>query len=365
LIYIALDTNIWLYLANGLDPVSNKDHGNFHFELLDKLRDFVKREEITILINEVIIKEWERNKEHTKHRIEKLKRKVDDPKQAFAEIRKYVSSNVDKIEKEFIAGLERDIELNEEHINKVQTFLKEECKIVPVADELKLKVFNLSISGKAPFHNKKNNIADASILFSIVDYFNGLSGTEENQIIFVSNNTDDFTDGKNKEEFHPDIQKELDNQNIQYQRVLPAALELSQTMLVQIEEYRKHEAWLESVSFGCMSELCVHSESFTPWGYLDREIEVKYESAEAIDPDQLDLFPELPREPKETKKVGIGECVICSTTHLICPECDELIYIEEATEKFSYPECHVNLHVGHDGKPYLLVHDIKIDAIEK
>ncbi len=289
MIYLALDTNIWLYLANGLDPVSNKDHGNLHFELLDKLRDFVNRHEMTILINEVIIKEWERNKEHTKHRIDKLKRKADNPKQAFSEIKRYVNSNVIDIEKEYIEGLKKDIELNEQHITNVEKFLIEECHPVPISDELKLKIFNLSISGKAPFHNKKNNIADASILLSVVNYLDGLSIIEDNQVIFVSNNTEDFTDGKNKDGFHPDIQKELKNRDIKYQRVLPSALELSETILAQIEEFRKHEAWLESVSFGCISELCVHSENFTPWGYLDKELEVKYESEETIDPNQLDL----------------------------------------------------------------------------
>jgi hypothetical protein len=139
---------------------------------------------------------------------------------------------------------------------------------------------------------------------------------------------------------------------------------LSQTILIQIEEHRKHEAWLESVSFSCISNLCVHSESFTPWGYLDKEFEVKYESNEAIDPDQLDLFPELPMQPKESKKIGIGECVICSTTHLLCPECDELISIEEETEKFSCPECHIQIQIVHDQDPYLLVYDLKADQIE-
>lgn len=364
MIYLALDTNIWLYLANGLDPISNKDHGNLHFDLIDRLRDFVKRGELTILVNEVVISEWERNKEHAKHRIEKLKRKAENPKQAFAEIKRYVSSNVDEIEKEFLAGLVRDIELNEEHIIKVEMFLKEECQIVPVIDELKIKVFNLSISGKAPFHNKKNNIADASILFSIVNYLDGLTYSEDNQVIFVSNNIEDFTDGKNKDVFHPDIQKELENKNIQYQRVLPSALKLSETILIQIEEHRKHEAWLESVSFSCISNLCVHSESFTPWGYLDKELEVKYESNEAIDPDQLDLFPELPRQPKESKKTGIGECVICSTTHLLCPNCDELISVEEETEKLSCPECHIQVQIVHDQDPFLLVYDLKADKIE-
>lgn len=365
MIYLTLDTNIWLYLANGLDPISNSDNGNNHFELLDKLHDFVKREEIIILVNEVVIKEWERNKEHTKHRIKKLRRKADNPQQAFSEIRKYVSRNVDEIEKEFIEGLEKDIELNEEHISKVEKFLKEACRIVPISDELKLKIFDLSISGKAPFHNKKNNIADASILFSIVSYFNEHAGIDENQVIFVSNNIEDFTDGKNKDDFHPDIQKELKNQSIKYQRVLPAALELSKTILTEIEEHRRHEAWLESISFGCISELCVHSESFTPWGYLDKEIEVKYESDESIDPKQLDLFPELPRAPKRSKKIGMGECVICSSTHLICPECDELISIEEETEKFNCSQCCVRLQVIHDLAPYVLVHDMKVDEIGK
>lgn len=365
MIYLALDTNIWLYLANGLDPVSNKEHGNHHFELLDKLRDLVHSKEILVLINEVIIKEWERNKEHTKHRVDKLRRKADNPKQAFAEIKRYVSSSVDNIEQEFLEGLEKDIQLNEEHIAKVEKFLKEECQIVPITDELKLKIFNLSISGIAPFHNKKNNIADASILFSVVNYLDNASISEDIQAFFVSNNTEDFTDSKNKAEFHPDIQKELETKSIRYQRMLPAALELSQTIITQIEEHRKHEAWLESVSFSCISELCVHSESFTPWGYLDKELIVKYESDEAIDLNQLILFPELPHLPKENKKITIGECVICSTTHFLCPECNELIVIDEDSEKHICPECHSKMQIVYDETPYLLVYDLNEEETGK
>lgn len=57
--------------------------------------------------------------------------------------------------------------------------------------------------------------------------------------IFVSNNYEDFTDCKNKNQFHPDIKELLGTTEIIYQRILPAAINLSKKTIQQIEEYHE------------------------------------------------------------------------------------------------------------------------------
>ncbi len=51
--YLTLDTNTWIYLANGTEPV----------RLLTYLKQEVDKRNITILIPDIIITEWNKNKD--------------------------------------------------------------------------------------------------------------------------------------------------------------------------------------------------------------------------------------------------------------------------------------------------------------
>ena len=53
--YIALDTNTWIYLANGTEPV----------KLLHFIKDEVEKENITVLLPQTILNEWENHKDKT------------------------------------------------------------------------------------------------------------------------------------------------------------------------------------------------------------------------------------------------------------------------------------------------------------
>ena len=52
--YLTLDTNTWIYLANGTEPV----------RLLTFIKQEVDKGYVTILLPEIIIKEWDRNKDN-------------------------------------------------------------------------------------------------------------------------------------------------------------------------------------------------------------------------------------------------------------------------------------------------------------
>jgi len=362
LIYLILDTNIWLYLANGLNPITEKDQGNLHFELLQVLKDHKQQGDIKILINDIILKEWKRNKEHTKYKIKKLQNKLDNVEGSFKHIKKYVESSTDKIQKEYAEGLKKEINSNKKHIQNVENFLHKDCDKIQITKEQKLQIFDLAITNKAPFHNNKNNIADASILFSAADYLNEKLTRGDTEAIFVSNNITDFTDGNETEAFHPGIVEALNGTKIKFKRILPTALELSKELIIQIEEFQK-EAWLERNSFNCRTPFCESSESFTPFGYLDKEIEVKYESDEVIDPDQIDIFPSLPTSSHKGEKIKIGDCVLCGTPHFKCPECGELIYISDEETSFSCHACSTIMKLENEdsGELYLLVNDVNKD----
>ncbi|MEA5406045.1 hypothetical protein VB776_24110 [Arcicella sp. DC2W] len=53
--YISLDTNTWIYLANGTEPV----------RLLHFIKQEVERGNITILLPEIVSSEWDLHKDKT------------------------------------------------------------------------------------------------------------------------------------------------------------------------------------------------------------------------------------------------------------------------------------------------------------
>ncbi len=360
MIYLIVDTNIWLYLANGLDALTGKHCDDQHFKLLEELRQLKENNDICIIVNEVIFEEWKRNKEHCKLKIEKLKKKLNNPEEHFRELKKYVKTEIQTLQTEYLEGIKLDIKENEEHIKKVEEFLFNDCIKAEITDKIKTTIFDLSVQKAAPFHNKKNNIADACILFSAREFIINQDFYTEDSAIFVSNNFEDFTDSKNKDDFHPEIREILKPVLISYERILPKALKISKEIIIELEEYHKHEKWLDSISFSCKTSWCEGHKDFTPWGYLDNKIDIKYASDVLIDPRQLELFPDMPRPIRETRSVGIGSCVVCETLHTECPECGELTNIDDYLEEFECVECFTKLKLIHnfEGEMTLLVNDI-------
>lgn len=344
MIYLVLDTNIWIYLANGLDP-SDKAQDKLHFELLSSLKSFKDKGDITILVNDIILKEWARNKNHCEGKVKSLQNKLANPNAVFNEIKKYAKTDIDNIQREYLEGIEKEILENQKHIVEVENFLHNDCLKIEISDKVKLQIFDMSVGNKAPFQSNKNNVADASILFSSAEYLEGKLN-EEASAIFVSYNFKDFTDNINRNDFHPEILDQLWEVDIKYEQRLPAALKLSKKIIAQYEEYYKQEAWLESIRFYCISPFCYRAENFQAIGYLDDKIHVKLDREDFFDPNQLSLFPDIPQIIQQPTTVKIGHCTMCETLHLECPECKALVCIED--EIFDCPECQLSLEIGYD-----------------
>jgi len=236
-IYLILDTNNWIYLANGLDPIKNKHHDNLHFELLQSLKELTTEGKIQILVNDIIITEWNRNKEHCNLKIKGLENKLLNKENAFKDIAKYAKTKIQELQVEYVQGLESEIQLNKQHIQNVEGFLFNDCIKVEVTQELKQLIFDLAINNEAPFHNKKNNVGDAAILLSSVEFLKNKKSFFGNSAFFISNNIEEFTDGVNLKSFHPQLKKLLDFVEIQFERVLPAALNISRKIILEMEEF--------------------------------------------------------------------------------------------------------------------------------
>ncbi|HMK17148.1 MAG TPA: PIN domain-containing protein [Chitinophagaceae bacterium] len=237
MIYLVLDTNNWIYLANGLDPISNKHHDNLHFELLQSLIDLTNDKKVQVLVNDIILQEWDRNKMHCYTKIKTLEHKLANKENTFKDIEKYSKSDVLKLQKEYSEGLESEIQRNKEHIQKVEDFLRNNCITTEITNDLKVLIFELSVKNEAPFHNNKNNSGDAAILLASVNYLKQIESSWNNSAFFISNNIEEFTDGKELNDFHPHIKTLIAPVNIKFQRVLPRALNISKQVIAQMEEF--------------------------------------------------------------------------------------------------------------------------------
>lgn len=237
MIYLILDTNNWIYLANGLDPISNKHHDDLHYELLKSLKELKDKNQAQVIINEIIVIEWNRNKEHCKAKIKKLEQKLANKDNSFKEIEKYTTANINQLQEEFIRSIEKEIRSNETHIQNVEDFILNDCVKVEISQKLKLEIFDLSINNHAPFHNKKNNVGDAAILLSAVEYLKNRQDYFGYQAFFISNNIEEYTDGKNLKDFHPQLAGLLNGVNLQFERILPSALNVSKQIVAEMEQF--------------------------------------------------------------------------------------------------------------------------------
>ncbi len=192
---------------------------------------------ISILINDVILAEWERNKERCYDNIKKLQAKLQQKDSAFADISKYATGDIKSLQNEYSTGLEKLIAENEQHIQDVKDFINNNCIKIPISQEVKLKIYELSLSNEAPFHNKKNNVGDAAILLSSVEYLKENLEKDIFITIFVSNNIEEYTDGKNTNELHPQLINLIKPLEISFERVLPAALNISKKIISQMQEF--------------------------------------------------------------------------------------------------------------------------------
>ena len=84
MIKILFDTNIWIYLANGYNFLVKEtekskqynahQNDNPHFKFFEQLKSKVINNEIEIIINQIIIDEWNRNKNTLKMNIKIISR---------------------------------------------------------------------------------------------------------------------------------------------------------------------------------------------------------------------------------------------------------------------------------------------------
>jgi len=358
MIYIVFDTNIWVYLANGYD--SEKDNyyqgvfSEHHFDLLVVLKEKVGNNNYKILVNDLIFKEWERNKHNTEALINFLELRKREVLESAKLVKAFIPNEDFVTQKGLIEkavkSIDEKIERNKKHIQEVEKFLKNQCLKIPISDEVIKKVSTFAMEKSvAPFLRDKNNFPDAVILYSSVEYLADKLSIDEGRGIFVSNNYKDFANEENKDVFHTDIRNIIGKLELTYERHLARVIGLSENLQEDIEYFLdlKREI-LEESHFYCQSPICQGNEHFYPGGYFDTKIRVAESVEEFEDPNQLKLFPlqKLSVEDDENiKSVDIGRCDSCGTMHICCPDCNSLMIDFDDLEEYYCRDCEIAFEI--------------------
>ena len=142
---VVLDTNIWIYLTS-----------DSYFELWQKLKEMKENKEINIVVNDIIILEWERNRETTiKNLIDNIKREYRSAKN----LASYLPSEAKIAFLKSISEYQEEknrVKMAENRVKEVEAFMHS-CNIFKVTNDQKLFVSELAINKVPPFQNNKNN----------------------------------------------------------------------------------------------------------------------------------------------------------------------------------------------------------------
>lgn len=359
-----MDTNVWFYLANSYNPKNQNFDDGLHFKLVEMLAELVDNREITILTNEIIIEEWNRNKEVAKNLIQKYQKSFEGNKVHISNIKKFLAKEdklvLDAIFENYSINLNHAIENNEKHITHVEDLLISKTEKVEITQEIKARAADRAIKKLAPFKgDKSNSMADAVILLSAVEYLKKLSiflpwVKNEGDFhvfpnsIFVTINKRDFANPDNENEIHPELLPILGEAKIEYNANVGKALNaimkelINREELEQIEREMEEEYWRDVV----YCEMCYPDPEKT---YVNNIIEfeepipLKNELIVFHDPNQMKLF-ELPEiidriENKEynvkesdINTVQFGNCTYCNTEYIKCQYCRTANHIGDFLE---------------------------------
>lgn len=324
MIYLILDTNIWIYLANGFNSMTNQldPNSQLHFELYEKLKQKTDDKEFVILTNYIIRLEWERNKKAAFANIGKLEEIKKKQISALVDQRKLLGEEHFKEEcRKTNDTFDDAVSLNRLHIENIENFMKS-CIEVPVSDKLKLELTERAISkDKAPFLYDKNNFADAAILLSAADYLR-LNMTPVSYAVFVSNNHKEFGDSIGSNDFHKDLKEYLSGLNIDYHKHLNNLLELTEELEYAIEAFHEHQRG-QDYYFECLSPFCGTKNGYEAFGYYKNKVRIASTAEQNVD--QLSLFEGHDLHKIDATYVLEGNCTTCSIYHVQCPCCEKLL----------------------------------------
>lgn len=225
---LLIDTSVWLDFAK----ITKGD------KVLGLLEEFLDKEEVSLICPEIIISEFNRNKDRIvtnagrsiSNYLKKAKKIVDI--HGSQESKNTVLSELNNIDHK-IPTLSGEAFIT---IQRIQKLLNQAEKI-PLTDDIKLRATQRAIDKRAPFHLSKNSIGDAIIIESYQEY-RSIQGSDECTLMFITHNKNDFSvQNGNQKNPHDDLKNIFDSTNSHYFINLSDALNLINSELVEQIEF--------------------------------------------------------------------------------------------------------------------------------
>lgn len=330
--YLTLDTNTWIYLANGTEPV----------RLLSFIKQEVNKGNITILLPDIIVKEWNKNKDKAvkqgglKH--------FKDVNEAFEKILKLLGEKgerdvfsflLDKDDKkdyfkDFVKEFKnkkKEIEVAiTENIKLIDDLFKHKTtKVIRIKNKIFLEAGQFALDRKAPFRNR-NSFADALIVFSFLEFVNskGIEGA-----MFITYNTEDFCEKKEgKKNLHPDLEPDFTKSKSKFYTIVGVAINTIEKDIVSKEELEFIKQWQDEAERDI--EYCQVCSEINNW---NNEVYF-YGSTDIIDgrkglaiedqnQTEFEFAKDLPKIKPEMyhNTIEVGHCNWCNTEHFKCVIC--------------------------------------------
>lgn len=377
--YLILDTNTWIYLANGNDPKTNKYKNGYHRKLFEGLEYLLRIGKVTILTNKIILDEWTRNRPKALALASSLENKLKSDFDHLKSIQKVLGTSFDN---EF-AGIfdayenimKAQISDSEAHVSDIEKLLHSSVNVELTKDTMAL-VTEWAIEKKAPFKgDKKNSSADAAILFSAIefikkqamDYSEGESKIVYSKSLFVSGNKGDFSSHQNELSIHEDLAPELQAVEMEFFLSLPEALNRVQPNLFDHLEIAKMQKEFDDFwDYIEYCRVCDPDEDYAHLNIIDftevREIEIK--TIAKPDPNQLKIpFPsfsvDLTHSAQNLVSIELGRCEFCNGLNIRCLNCGAILGVHSESGQIVQCDCGINFQIDttydHDAIDSLMI----------
>lgn len=211
---LLIDTSVWLDLAK--DPRQ--------LPLLDALFAMTEVDEVELILPQIIIDEFDRNKERVmaggRASLAGHFKRVREAIAQFApeEGRAEVLAQINAVDHRIATGGEAAMEA----VSLIEKLFTTTVAI-PLEDSIKVRAADRAIAKVAPFHRAANGMGDAIIIETYIDALTERTG--EDVIAFVTHNTLDFSEkGADTRLPHPDLAALFDGLHSRYSTNLGALL---------------------------------------------------------------------------------------------------------------------------------------------
>ena len=322
MIYICLDTCTWIYLANGIEPS----------KLLTYLKNEIEEDSLRIILPEIIIDEWNRNKSTAVHN--QIRRAIKENKEQLDNLKNLIGRSAidlfgetdesDEIE-DLIEKLQKKLDKNSylftekanTNIKLIEDiFLDARTEKIAITKSTLNTAAQMAINKEAPFKTK-NSMADAVIFIEYIKYLkkNKIKGA-----YFISWNHTDFCHTKGH--LFPNLRKLFDKVEGKFFNALGHALHSIDTEAISLKELKFIERYIDEETDN--SYLCSECQFDFRFKISNKIIDER----ERIDPNQLSMFSDVKySEFIEFDEFEIGECG-CGNEHVVCPNCQEILIFD-------------------------------------